>query len=338
MASVNSARRRANVGSAFRERVVRQFIGRREVTRALEMSAVWVALAERAGFHQNAESRLVYTIFLKLFLRPIRHFRVPFCSRKWPQVAAAAPMVARQVPLYIELNGGRVGVPPTEEYRTWRRLNPAIGCRFAGVISIAPTRWGQVFEAIPAAANTDRMAEAIAAKVTQFVAEKPVAGAALVLPHLTDLEDTARVMLALGALPQWSITPSAITNEVAGPLVALRLARDIPFGDTTMPSESLLLGDFAVFPPTRRSPITALELFVGEPLPNDPKSGKPSKIANLAHMITRDQIGDKPFDHMWDESVAGRLKSLGDQQDNRAKAKVTFVLPVPMARRLGCAP
>ncbi|HET7084425.1 MAG TPA: hypothetical protein VFI23_06620 [Rhizomicrobium sp.] len=225
-----------------------------------------------------------------------------------------------------------------DDYRAWRRLKPAIGCRFAKIIAISPVRWGQVFEVIPAAANATRTAEAIAARVTELIANKPTVAAALLLPHLTDLEETARVMLALGAQPEWTITPTAIDNEVAGALVAYRVARNVPFGNDTLASESLLLGNFAVFPPTRRSPITALELFVGEPLPNDPKSGGPSKIANLAHMITRDQIGDKPFDHMWDESVKGRRKSLGDKDDNRARARVTFVVPIAMARRLGYAP
>jgi hypothetical protein len=239
--------------------------------------------------------------------------------------------------MYIGLKEGRVGVPPVDDYRNWRKLNPAVGCRFAKVIAIVPRKWGQTFDVIPPVADVDGMAEAIAAKVTELVANKDALAAALLLPHLTDLEGTARVMLTLGGKPQWSLTSTAITNQVLGPMVAVRLSRDVPFGDTSLPSESLLLGDFAVFPPTRRSPITALELFVGEPLPDDPKFGKPSTIANLAHMTTREKIGDDPYQHMWDESEQGRLASLG-QEDNRAKARVTFVLPVPMAQQLGCAP
>lgn len=212
-----------------------------------------------------------------------------------------------------------------------------MGCRFARVITIAPSRYGQVFEVVPAGATSARTAENLANRVTELVADKDVSAAAMLFPFLTSLEETAKVMLALQGLPKWKVTHSVIDNEVVGKMIALRVVREIPFGKKACESESLVLGNFPEFPPTRRSPVTAMEIFVGEPLENDPKTEKPTTQANLAHIINKDVYGHQAFKNVWHDSEEGRTASLGTKNDNRAKAKVTLVLPVPLARRLGCA-
>jgi hypothetical protein len=239
---------------------------------------------------------------------------------------------------YISSSEGAIRrVTPVEEYKLWRRRNPAVGCRFASVITIDPARYGQVFEAVPGGATAARTAENLAKRVTELIDNKGVNAAALLFPSLTTLEETARVMLALGELPMWGVTPKVIQNEVVGKMVALRVIRKIPFGRKTCDSETLVLGDFEGFPATRKSPVTAMEIFVGEPLKYDPKSGQPTTQANLAHIIDRDIYGHKPYQNVWDASHDGRQASLGRDDDNRAKAKVTLVLPIPVARRLGLA-
>lgn len=229
-------------------------------------------------------------------------------------------------------------VTPVEEYQRWRRLEPAVGCKFARVISINPSRYGQIFEIVPNAATLPRVAENVAARVNALVENKFVSAAALLFPYLKTLEDTARVMLGLGNQPLWTVTPTEIENEIVGKMVAIRVVRAIPFGKKTCNSESLVLGPFGDFPPTRRSPITAMEIYVGDPLEFDPKTGAPTKQANLAHIIRREAYGEKPYDTVWQDSIDGREASLGTKDDNRAKAKVTLVVPIPLARRLGCAP
>jgi hypothetical protein len=105
-------------------------------------------------------------------------------------------------------------------------------------------------------------------------------------------------------------------------------------GATTCPSEALVLGPFRVFPSTRKAPVVALELFIGEPRPMGPLDDVATTKANLAHI----ELGlpmHKMFQTMWKNSIKGRTKSLGGS-DNRAKAKVTLVVPVTLARRLGC--
>jgi hypothetical protein len=224
-----------------------------------------------------------------------------------------------------------------QDYLKWRRSNP-IGCMFARLIAIQPGKYKQVVECVPAGNGPAQTAQNISVRIDALIADRAVAAAALLFPEIKTLEGIARVMLALGGQPKWTVIPTVLDNEVVGQMVAIRVSREIPFGATTCQSEALVLGKFAAFPPTRKSPITALEIFIGEPLVNDPKTGEPTEKANLAHIDARSVLGDEPFDGVWDKSVAGRKESLGDRDDNRAKAKVTLVLTPALARRLGCSP
>lgn len=145
--------------------------------------------------------------------------------------------------------------------------------------------------------------------------------------------------MELRAHPKWSVVTTTLQNSVAGDLVAVHVARHIPFANATCPSEILALGPFQEFPATRLAPVTALEVFVGPPMSHDPKTHKPTEKANLAHMdLSKIDLPVGAIDKMWETSKIGRLKSLGDIDDSRAKAKVSFVIPSALARQLDCAP
>ena len=162
------------------------------------------------------------------------------------------------------------------------------------------------------------------------------AAVAMTFPYLTSLEDVARAMLALGQIPKWVVTATKITPPPTGEYVALNITRQIPFGSGVCPSEALVLGPFDDFPPTRKAPVTALEIYVGAPRPNGPLDDAPTTKANLAH-IELNLPSHATFEMMWESSKKGRLDSLGGP-DNRAKAKVSLVLPMSMAQLVGCAP
>jgi hypothetical protein len=127
-------------------------------------------------------------------------------------------------------------------------------------------------------------------------------------------------------------------------MVTVAILRELPLDDETRLSEALVLGPFAEFPPTRQSPVTALELFVGVPLRQDPKTHAPTNRANLAHidLLDRDiicvDLTPPAIDAMWTRSKEGRYRSLGGVEDNRAKARVSFVIPASLAHELECAP
>lgn len=221
------------------------------------------------------------------------------------------------------------------DYLAWRR-QPAVGCFFARHLATRYADYPQRIVSIPTGRGAHRATTEIAERISAFVGDPDIVAATLLFPGLTTLEETARMMLALKDHPGWSVSTAFLQPPPNREMVTVHVSREIPFGTTTCPSEVLVLGPYKEFPNTRRAPITALEMYVGEPLANDPKTGTPTVKANLAHMelnLPTPTAREK----MWDKSIEGRKQSLGGD-DNRAKAKVTFVIPVPTARRLGCLP
>jgi hypothetical protein len=227
-----------------------------------------------------------------------------------------------------------------DEYLKWRRM-PAIGCAFARAMSRVPGDFGQVVEEI-AQHDPVQVATIIANRVEQFVPNLRVLAVAFVLPGIETLEKLMAMALALPTDPSWHVDVRRLDPPPKIDLAAVRVVRDLPFGNGTLPSEALVMGNFHVFPNTRRAPCTAFEIYVGEPAPQDPKEHKPSTKANLAHIDFRDRtlinadFQQQAVDNMWDQSKARRLISLGGIDDRRAKAKVTFVVPTALAQRMGC--
>ncbi len=227
-----------------------------------------------------------------------------------------------------------------EEYLEWRR-GPEIGCVFARAMSKAPGDYGQVVEEIdaddPAAVATN-----IANRVQQLVPTPGVLAVAFVLPGIETLEKLMAMALALPTDPTWHVDAWQLDPPPEMDLAAVKVVRDLPFGNGTLPSEALAFGDFDVFPKTRRAPRTAFEVYVGEPASQDPKEHTPSTKANFAHIDFRDRTlinrdySQFAVDKMWENSKAARLSSLGGIDDRRAKAKVTFVVPMAIAKKMGC--
>lgn len=165
------------------------------------------------------------------------------------------------------------------------------------------------------------------------------------MPRLNDLENLVLMALALKNYPDWGVTVGPLPPSTpGGPMVAFGIVRYIPSGPTSSPSgplsypsEVLMAGQFSEFPRTRRAPVTAMEVFVGSPPARDPKTGNVPTKTNLAH-IQLPGVNDTTFHTWWNRSIADRLKSLGQIADARAKAKVSFVVPLTLATRLGCLP
>lgn len=223
---------------------------------------------------------------------------------------------------------------PRERYLEWRR-QPAVGCFFARLIAGRPYHFGQKIETLPSTGTPNRVAGTIARHIDRLIADNKVAAGVLLLPGLVTLERLSQVAFALGDRPNWDITTTIVPHSPAGQVVAVHIVRHVPFNGATCPSEALVLGPFAEFPPTRRSPVTALEIYVGEPQQSDPKTGLPTTKANLAH-IEMLSLTPSAIKKLWEKSIEGRLKSLGDKEDSRAKAKISFVIPPPLAQKLGC--
>jgi hypothetical protein len=223
------------------------------------------------------------------------------------------------------------------DYLGWRRT-PAVGCTFARYLATRPDDCGQKIEEVSQSQNPRRVAAAIARCVDECVSDSSISAATLVLPGITTIEGLSRVALAVCDYPKWTVTMRKLPEPPKGNLVAEHIVREIPFGQTWCPSEVLAFGPFSMFPRTRRAPVVALEIFVGEPMQHDPKSrDTPTTKANLAHLdLAATDLTLNVINHMWESSERGREASLGRKDDNRAKAKVSFVISARLARRLGC--
>lgn len=232
------------------------------------------------------------------------------------------------------------------KYQTWRRKTTAggVGCVFARLMAARPNDFGQRYQQLNGK-DPAELATKIAVSVEQNVNDAAVNVVTIVLPNVTKLEILVGIAQALGTEPKWTVTTKHVAKARNSACVAFGIVREIPFGTGTCPSEVLILGPFSNFPPTRKASVTAIEVFVGEPMPNDPKSGEPTKKANLAHIDLR-LPSASAFSQTWRSSIVGRRKSLGidvppdellpeDQDDHRAKAKVSFTVPMTLAKSLG---
>ena len=200
--------------------------------------------------------------------------------------------------------------------------------------SDAPARYKQGFEEIPSGGKAAKVTDRIASRINELVDERRLEAVALTLPGIKDIDRLAEILLALDGHPNWSVTASDLLHPTAGELVAIHMNLHIPFKNTRCPSEPLVVGPFDIFPNTRRAPVTAFEIFVGEPREFDPKTNEPTTKANLAH-IEMNLGNHAAFEKMWARSMEMRLESLGGQEDPRAKAKVAFVLSKSVAAKYG---
>lgn len=233
-------------------------------------------------------------------------------------------------------------------YRDWKR-QPAVACVFARLMARDPKLHGQRWATI---SGTDpaKVAKGIESNVARHVSDGEAAAVSLVFTEISQLPTLVAVAQSLATLPEWSVSTTRLDSTPVGPCAAFRIARSIPFGGGTCPSEALVLGPFNEFPATRRAPVAAFELFVGDPLPVDPKTGQPTTKANLAHIMV--PMGKSTFDSSWESSRKMRRRSLGlpgdppreppedgdpplVPDDPRAKAKVSFVVPLAQATAMG---
>lgn len=155
---------------------------------------------------------------------------------------------------------------------------------------------------------------------------------------MTELKTLVAIANVLDQKADWGVARTRLPDTPGGDVVAFGLARQVPVDSGRMvPSEALVLGPFDDFPNTRRSPVTALEIFVGIRADWNEKANAQACKANLAD-VHIEALPNQIFSKVWDSSIAARLGSLGGVDDSRAKAKVSFVIPLELAQALGCAP
>ena len=273
--------------------------------------------------------------------RPVRQRRRSLVIRSRPSELRARRVRSRVslgTTALVDVWGLPMGrLTPAEIYLQWKRQNAAVGCIFARLMAAKPAQFGQRLEVLNGA-DPQQLATGIDGLTGQFIADSAVAALAILLPEVGQTATLVDIVLALQAYPGWRVTKTALPNTPGGPMIAFGLTRDVPLaGGGVVPSETLVLGTFDGFPATRRSPVPAIEIFVGVAPSIDPKTRAPTTKANLAHVNVQ-PIAQSVFDNMWEQSKAKRLSSLGGIDDARAKAKVAFVVPQALAVTRGWWP
>lgn len=224
---------------------------------------------------------------------------------------------------------------PLERYRAWKHKNAAVGCVFARYMAATPHDGGQ-HAVVVNGSDPAVLAASIDALVTADVADPNIQGIAMVFPDVTDLEVIARTALALESYAGWHVARRLLAATPAGDVIVFNVVREVRRADgVPVPSEALVLGPFEGFPNTRQAPVAAMEVFVGTPPTHQP-NGSETKKAHLADVRLQLPAAGV-FERMWNQSKQARLDSLGFD-DDRARAKVTFVIPFALAQSIGCVP
>jgi hypothetical protein len=193
-------------------------------------------------------------------------------------------------------------------------------------------------EAVVVGSDPPTIDREVATQITTFVDDPQIFAAALVFPDVNDLPTLRKMAFALASEPLWTVTPRIISGTPIGDVVAFNVAREILMeSGGTCPSESLVLGPFSEFPQHSESPRHGARDLRGNRAisPTDrgaDPQGAPADVP-VEGLPTR-----ATFDWMWDRSKSERRRSLGGIDDPRAKAKVTFAIPMALAALIGCVP
>jgi hypothetical protein len=171
--------------------------------------------------------------------------------------------------------------------------------------------------------DTAETARLVSDAVSHAVRAKEIEALTILLPAITSIDNLARFVVTLGNLPGWRFESLLPWRS----LVRVGLRAHIE-GDAW--AEILGTGPFPqFFPATRQSPITSLEIRTKT------RRGVFSKVwprkyiaLHAAQIPAEDFIGGRSFSRLFDDLTPKlRLRMLGGESDERAKAAVTFAIP-----------
>ena len=209
-------------------------------------------------------------------------------------------------------------------YLDW--LNrPQVGCVFAQLLARPRNRIGMrtvVARGSSGEGDPSELAEQIAQLVTESAQDSTSEALSVLMPQILDSEALTQLVWELGTQPGWAVELERTWRKTTV-LIGLRveIAPDVV-------AETLGMGPIEIFPPTRQSPITTLEIRTKT------KRVKRSRFST-EHFAAH--LADIPTDHMMSTGKHGALRTkftpwlrkriLGNQKDERAKAGITYSLP-----------
>lgn len=172
-------------------------------------------------------------------------------------------------------------------------------------------------------ANPKELALEVSRLVDESVSDTSIESLSVLMPQVLDAEALASFVWELGNRPRWQIEREGLWRDTLA-LIGLRVV--IANG---VAAETLGMGPFGIFPTTRHCPITTLEVRT------NPRRAKKSQ---LTRDLLASHLADIPTEHILTRKQHGALfrtftpwlkrRILGYQEDMRAKAGVTYSLPV----------
>ena len=210
-------------------------------------------------------------------------------------------------------------------YLDWL-FRPQVGCVFAQLLARPVYRAGVrtvVAHGSSGLGDPNELADEIAYLVDESVSNDSDEALSVLLPQILDVEPLACLVWALANRTGWAIEKEQLWRKT---LVLIGLRVEIAPG---VVAETLGMGPFNIFPTTRRCPVTTLEIRT------KPKRAKKSHISKT-HLAAH--LADIPMDHKLTSTEFGhrfrkltpwlKKRILGHQGDLRAKAGVTYSVPV----------
>ena len=216
-------------------------------------------------------------------------------------------------------------------YLDWLR-RPQVGCVFAQLLARPKNRTQvetKVARYSSAVRNPKELAIDIAGMAKTSIHDASDEALSILLPEVLNDEELTRLVWELSHQTGWEIEREHMWR---GTLVLVGLRVEI---DTKAVAETLGMGPFDIFPPTRQCPITTLEIRT---------KSRGAKKSHLSKTHLASHLADIPTHHMLTRGAHRSLfarftpwlkkRILGHQEDMRAKAGVTYSLPAPIWQSL----
>ena len=215
-------------------------------------------------------------------------------------------------------------------YLDW--LNrPQVGCVFAQLLARPRNRTGMrtvVARGSSGEGNPSELAAQIARLVDESLQDPSCEALSVLMPQILNHEALAQLVWELATQPKWNVELESKWRTLVRIGLRVGIATDVV-------AETLGMGPFDIFPPTRQSPITTLEIRTKT------KRVKRSRFST-EHLAAH--LADIPTDHMMSTGKHGALRTkftpwlrkriLGNQKDERAKAGITYSLPAAIWQSL----
>ena len=209
-------------------------------------------------------------------------------------------------------------------YLDWLR-RPQVGCIFAQLLARPANRVGMRTVVARGCSDNDspnELATQIDRLVDESVSRAVDEAVTVLLPEVLTFEVLARLVWELSRLPTWHIE---IERRWRRTVILIGLRVRIA---TSVYAETLGMGPFTIFPPTRQCPVTTLEIRTKTKRARRSRLFRNRRAAHLADISVDDILTKDGFRYRF-KTLTPRLKrrALGGENDKRAKARVTYSIP-----------